>query len=298
MPLLRPLFAFLAVLGVAAAPSGGAGAKPLIGVSLIEHDQAAAEVYRVRPGFPAARAGLEEGDLILDVDGVELKSAEDVAAAISKAIEWSEDGKTEGVAKSLHVRRGDETFYLVIRPWITPNAALDAELFPYPSPSVSESGTALKARIADRDYDIVSAQAVFTLLRSIGVDNSFQGRRVAFRARVLNCDQLAGGPTELAQPGSSPLYTFTPAQSLLFDPKAAEVERLKCETYFDQNNLDLSSPIVVIAGRLTTDEKAVMSQGGPILLVDAVLFDNSHVTLGDQVMGLVQFVDQMVRMVE
>lgn len=274
------------VAGSVAAP---VEAKPIIGVALVDEDGDAARILRVRRGFPGAEAGLAEEDVIVAVNGAATDGAEETAEAIA--------GSAVGAIR-LTVRRDAETLDIAVTPWRAPDPALDAELFPYASPPAEGVGTALRARVDGRDYEVVSAGAVFTLARSFNADNGFLGRRVAFRARVVNCDALAGAPAALSQPNSSPLYSFEPVQSLLFDPIAAEEERLKCEAYMERNGLDLSSPVVVIAGRLAQDEERVFSYGGTVLLVDAMLFDNNHVTLGEQVVGLVDFVETLVRWIE
>lgn len=275
--------AFLAVCVACALSAGPASARTLIGVTLVEHRQAPAEIQRVRAGYPASAAGLRAGDLILEVNGVAPIGAE----AAARAITSTEDGPTQ-----LQIRREREVFEITILPWSTPNPALDEALFPYPDPA--PVGSTLRARIAERDYEVVTPNAVFTLSRSIGSDRAMLGRRVAFRARVMNCDVVSGAPPALYQPSSSPLYEFRPIQSLLFDPVAAEEERAKCDRYMRANGLDLSSPIVVVAGRFVLDEERVFSHGGPVLLVDAMLFDNNHVSLGAQVVGFVDVVERFV----
>lgn len=261
-----------------------APARVLIGVTLGEHADAAAVIQRVRAGYPADAAGLRRGDLIIEVDGVPPAGAEAAARAITER----SDGPTR-----LLIRRDGAAFEATILPWATPDPTRDAALFPYPEDPEALAGTALRARIAERDYEIVSPAAVFTLARSFNADSSMVGRRVAFRARVMNCDMLAGAPPTLYQPGSSPLYEFSPTQSLLFDPEAAAAEKARCDAYMDANGLKLSSPVVVIAGRFAVDENRVLSSGGPVLLVDAVLFDQNHVSLGSQVVGFVDVLERM-----
>ncbi|MCI4664343.1 MAG: PDZ domain-containing protein [Neomegalonema sp.] len=287
---LRLLSKMIATALLCAGLGAIAKAKPLIGVALVDDGAKGAKILRVRPGFPADRAGLRAGDYIVGVNETAPKTARAAAAAIAAA--------TDAPAKMRVARRG-KMLDVTISPWVTPNPKLDAELFPYPDPKSVKAGTALKARIAERDYEIVSSAAVFTMARSFGADESFKGRRIAFRARVDHCGHLAGAPKELAQPSSSPLYSFPPAQSLLFDPAAAAAERAKCDAYMKKHELDLSSPIVVIAARLTIDDKKVFSKsGGPVMLIDAMLFDNRHVTLGEQVLGVVELVEPVIRMLE
>ncbi len=276
--------ALLTALVLAASAVAPAAARVLIGVTLIEHDRAPAEIQRVRAGYPAAAAGLRPGDLVLEVNG----AAPDGAEATARAITASGD---EPVL--LVLRRGGERVEATILPWATPDPERDAALFPYPAPEDAPIGTSLRARIAERDYDIVSPEAVFTLERAFGADQAMIGRRVAFRARAINCDAIAGAPPTLYPPNNSPLNEFRPAQSLLFDPRAAEAERARCEAYMRERGLDLSSPVVVVAGRFVLDEGRVFSSGGPVLLVDAVLFDNTHVSLGMQVIGFIDVLERI-----
>lgn len=259
-------------------------AKPLIGVTLVEHKGAAAKVKRVRAGYPASSAGLRAGDLIVAVGG----AAPDGAAATARAIGDSADG----APLRLKIQRRNKTLSVVLAPWASPDPKRDAELFPYPLKPVE--GSALKARIDGRDYEVTSSDLVFTFGRAVGSDASFLGRRLTFRARVMNCDQLAGAPRRLFQPSASPLFEFEPAQSLLFDPKRADAQRQRCVTYMRQRNLSLSSPVVVVAGRFAYDQSGLFSKGGSVFLVDAILFDNNHVSLGGQVVGLVDMIERVV----
>ena len=100
---------------------GGAAEKgnksPKIGVSLspltpqlarqlgIQGDEGVV-VADVVDGGPAQRAGIRQGDLILEVNRQPVKKVEDVASALSKM--------KEGEMALLRVRRGDSALYIPV----------------------------------------------------------------------------------------------------------------------------------------------------------------------------------------
>ena len=61
---------------------GAAPEHAYLGVSTSEAPTAAPRSARSRPAAPAARAGIQAGDVITEVDGDEVQTPDDVAAAI------------------------------------------------------------------------------------------------------------------------------------------------------------------------------------------------------------------------
>lgn len=284
------LFAALVWVGAAAAQSPDAGERrPVIGAALAPaetRDDVAGVVTDVRPGYPAALAGLQVGDLIESVDGVALRSPADAAAALA-AFGAADAPDT----LRLGVLRAGAALSVDVTPWLTPDPARDAALFPYPDDAPPQ--TAFMARIADGDYAHVSPGRVFSAMRVFGLDDSLLNRRIAFRARVRSCGDIAAlrGPAETPDAEISPGLELIP--SLLFDPTAAAEQRTLCAAHFEASGLLYSSPLVVVAGRFVDDADAMLSEGGEIFLADAVLFDHATVSMGEEI---VSFVELMARM--
>ena len=63
-------------------------------------------VADVVDGGPAQRAGIRQGDVLLEVNRQPVKKVEDVAAALSKM--------KEGDMALLRVRRGDSALYIAV----------------------------------------------------------------------------------------------------------------------------------------------------------------------------------------
>ncbi len=79
-----------------AVPLGGIGAD-------IDPQSLVARLYRVRPGGPAAAAGLREGDVVIAVDGAS------VTALSPRGIRFLIASRPPGTTVKVTVRRGDET---------------------------------------------------------------------------------------------------------------------------------------------------------------------------------------------
>ena len=79
---------------------GGEVERAYLGISMQEEDDGVT-VAEVRPDSPAAAAGLEQGDVIVSVDGEEVQSADDVSAQVS--------AKEPGEEVELEIERGGET---------------------------------------------------------------------------------------------------------------------------------------------------------------------------------------------
>jgi len=101
---------------VAEAPApDAAAAKAALGLKLADLNDADRARLRIKNGVrveavegAAARAGLQEGDIILSIANVQVTSAKQFAATVAKL------DKTKSIA--VLVRRGDAANYLVIRP--------------------------------------------------------------------------------------------------------------------------------------------------------------------------------------
>ena len=74
-------------------------ARPSLGVQL-ERDADGAQVFEVVPGSAAAEAGIEAGDIVLEIDGKPVATASEMAENIG--------GRKPGDEVKLLVRRGDE----------------------------------------------------------------------------------------------------------------------------------------------------------------------------------------------
>jgi putative serine protease PepD len=81
--------------------------RPYLGVSTSPAPGGGAEVQSVVPGSPASRAGVNEGDVIVGVDGERVGEPGDIASAITD----NEPGEEVG----LEVRRGGATDDLTVR---------------------------------------------------------------------------------------------------------------------------------------------------------------------------------------
>lgn len=263
------------------ATAAAAGPRYLIGVGLSGDDEAGVSVSHVEPGSPAATAALEAGDRILQVNQAEIAAPEQVIAALQ--------GRESGVSL-LRVKRGETVFFAPVRPERWPDPDRDAALFPYQD-DAGAPRSALSARIAGRDYPVLESAEVFNWAKMLGVDAPTG--RVAFRARLARCGDLATLRGVVQQPGAGLLYPIRSARSPLFDFDVAQAEKAACEAYMEANGLSWSSPRVVIAGRFVDDAEARVSEGGMVLLVDAALFDHGHVTLGEQLWSAVQLVESV-----
>jgi S1-C subfamily serine protease len=84
-----------------------------IGVAVATHPDGGALVGRVRPDSPAARAGLQPGDVIAELSGVPIRSADDLERV---AANWTGDRPT-----SLTLRRAEERITAILSP--APRAA-------------------------------------------------------------------------------------------------------------------------------------------------------------------------------
>jgi glutaredoxin-like YruB-family protein len=84
----------------ASSTSGGtasASPRPRIGLR-IKDGPGGAEIGAVHPGTPGDRAGLQPGDVVVEINGRPVRSAADLEAALA--------GLTQGQAVALEVRRG------------------------------------------------------------------------------------------------------------------------------------------------------------------------------------------------
>ena len=73
--------------------------RATLGVQL-ERDAEGAKIYEVLPGSPAAKAGLKDGDVVIEIGGEEVESSAGVAEALG--------GQSPGDEISIKIRRGDE----------------------------------------------------------------------------------------------------------------------------------------------------------------------------------------------
>jgi S1-C subfamily serine protease len=71
-----------------------------LGLAVANHQDGGALVGRVRADSPAARAGIQEGDVVDELSGVPIHSADDLEKVSAR---WAGDRPT-----SLTLRRGDE----------------------------------------------------------------------------------------------------------------------------------------------------------------------------------------------
>lgn len=259
-----------AQLGVAQAEP-----KPILGAMLAGKPGETVTIFSVQKGFPAALGGLREGDEILALNDVELDDPAEMATIVR------EQG---GEISMFRVRRDTEELFVAVKPWMTPDPGRDAELFPYAEDDEGAPTSALAARIDGRDYPLIERGGVFKLERFLGLEAP-KGR-VAFRARVETCDEIERLAGPIAQPTGDPMHRLTSVRSLLFDFDLARAERVACVAYMRKNDLSLSSPVVVIAGRFVEDAAAAYSSGGSMLLIDAVKFDHRHVTLGERLVSV------------
>jgi len=98
-----------------AAPDAAANTKATLGLKVVDLSDAERGRLHVKSGVrvdgvegAAARAGVQEGDVILSIGNVPVTSARQFAATVAKL------DKTKSIA--VLVRRGDSANYLVIRP--------------------------------------------------------------------------------------------------------------------------------------------------------------------------------------
>ena len=84
-----------------------------IGVAVATHPEGGALVGRVRQDSPAARAGVQQGDVVEELSGVPIRSADDLERV---AANWAGDRPT-----SVTLRRGEERITAILSP--TPKVA-------------------------------------------------------------------------------------------------------------------------------------------------------------------------------
>lgn len=78
--------------------------RPDLGLTMFTTEAGAVEVERVRPGGPAALAGLREGDLVVETDGLKIRSVYQAVAVVLR--------KQPGDQVSFLIRRGERDFRL------------------------------------------------------------------------------------------------------------------------------------------------------------------------------------------
>ena len=103
----------------------GTVVRPRMGVTVVSIDgpdepmrrfpPCGAQVYSVEPGTPAAKAGLEENDVITEANGARVKSSQDLVDAVDKCgrdepmeltvyrYEYDQDGNVKGGYEELHL---------------------------------------------------------------------------------------------------------------------------------------------------------------------------------------------------
>jgi serine protease Do len=98
-----------------AEPDAAAGAKAMLGLKVTDLSDADRARLHLKGGVrvdsaegPAARAGLQEGDIVLAIANIQVTSVKQFIAVVAKL------DKTKSIA--VLVRRGDSANYLVIRP--------------------------------------------------------------------------------------------------------------------------------------------------------------------------------------
>jgi serine protease Do len=103
----------------AAAPTEPRASDPSIGVSVVSldgddrerlglgRDTAGARVTKLRPGSPAAQAGLDVDDVIIDANGTTIRSAEDFAALVRAT--------SSGELLRITVRRGGSRVFAALK---------------------------------------------------------------------------------------------------------------------------------------------------------------------------------------
>jgi Do/DeqQ family serine protease len=80
------------------------GTPGALGLS-VQAGDSGVEVTAVDPSGPAADAGIREGDVLVEVNGLPVRSSADVRSAL---------GKSKGKAALVLVRRGDQTIYVAV----------------------------------------------------------------------------------------------------------------------------------------------------------------------------------------
>ena len=80
--------------------------NPGLGLRVANHAEGGALVGGVRPDSPAARAGVQDGDVVEELSGVPIATVDDLERVAAK---WAGDRPT-----SMTVRRGDERKTIIL----------------------------------------------------------------------------------------------------------------------------------------------------------------------------------------
>ena len=190
MMLLLPLFLLpIAYMIPMARPVGGI-ARPV--------EDAEVQVSSVAPGSPAELAGIEAGDIILSIDGHEVKSFDDVENEIQQALES---------------KPGEEVTLLLLRD----DTQLEKTLIPRANPPEGEGpmGVALTSVTESRAYPPWKAipkglgEYWWTLVRMKDAIASLFGGEVPLKDAVAGPIGIAQLTGEVAEGGVYPLIWFT-----------------------------------------------------------------------------------------
>ena len=104
----------------------------LIPVQVVVGSEVGAQIVSVSEGYPAQEAGIEKEDIILEIDGIEIHSTDDMRRAIEERT---------GEEITLLVLRGDEEITKSLTPVFDPDRGYEILGIGYrwPSPYITES---------------------------------------------------------------------------------------------------------------------------------------------------------------
>lgn len=268
--------------GVASAAEE-AGPTYLLGLSVMADKEAGGlRITSVQRGFPAAEAGLSEGDVVLQAGSLPLTAPAGLAERIAAGA---------GAPLPLLVARGTAApRYVAARPLAFPDPDRDARDFPYPTDFLAAPRFAVT--LEGRGYEPVTPEAVFALApwlaqTAFGVDHPLSGRRLLL-ATAMACRDLTAPFFDLSDPDGGLGAPVSAVPSPLFDPRAARAERARCETHLAAAS-GATRAVGRVAGRFAADPEGVYGGAGAVFLVDALYFDDDHLTRLDELAGLVGF---------